>query len=317
MTQGRSVSHTPRITQSKRSKKHYKRFMWGKIGNVLASALLCFDLWKSCLDLWGTDSQCEVQLPWPVRNRLTVRRRIALTHKEQTHGARDFVNEFPWPTRNRLVERGTLWMNFPDPQGTDLWCEDLMDKDYLTAAFTCEEQTHSAKTNCPDPQGTDSWSEGLCEWISLTHKEQTCGARDLMDKDYLMTVLTREDLTHGAKTGVDELTDVFMGGKVYGLEWHSPPRKPTCWFPNIDAWRQWKQESVWVILGEQSEENLSSCCCMNSAAVRNMPEWDCTFRSDWFSHVVFKKEWIPEVNFFYFCVCGYVIFNVIRVWRCW
>ena len=39
-----------------------------------------------------------------------------------------------------------------------------------------------------------------------------------MDKDYLMTVLTREDLTHGAKTGVNELTDVFMGGKVYGLE---------------------------------------------------------------------------------------------------
>ena len=39
-----------------------------------------------------------------------------------------------------------------------------------------------------------------------------------MDKDYLMTVLTREDLTHCAKTGVDELTDVFMGGKVYGLE---------------------------------------------------------------------------------------------------
>ena len=40
-----------------------------------------------------------------------------------------------------------------------------------------------------------------------------------MDKDYhLMTVLTREDLAHGAKTGVNELTDVFMGGKVYGLE---------------------------------------------------------------------------------------------------
>ena len=39
-----------------------------------------------------------------------------------------------------------------------------------------------------------------------------------MDKDYLMTVLTCEDLTHGAKTEVDELTDVFMGGKVYGLE---------------------------------------------------------------------------------------------------
>ena len=38
-----------------------------------------------------------------------------------------------------------------------------MDKDYLTAALTCEEQTHSAKTNCPDLQGTDSWSEGLCE----------------------------------------------------------------------------------------------------------------------------------------------------------
>ena len=29
-----------------------------------------------------------------------------------------------------------------------------------------------------------------------------------MDKDYLMTVLTREDLAHGAKTGVNELTDV-------------------------------------------------------------------------------------------------------------
>ena len=28
-------------------------------------------------------------------------------------------------------------------------------------ALTCEEQTHSAKTNCPDPQGTDSWCEGL------------------------------------------------------------------------------------------------------------------------------------------------------------
>ena len=39
-----------------------------------------------------------------------------------------------------------------------------------------------------------------------------------MDKDYLMTVLTREDLTHGAKTGVDALTDVFMGRNVYGLE---------------------------------------------------------------------------------------------------
>ena len=31
--------------------------------------------------------------------------------------------------------------------------------------------------------------------FSLTHKEQTCGARDLMDKDYLMTVLTREDIS--------------------------------------------------------------------------------------------------------------------------
>ena len=81
-----------------------------------------------------------------MRNRLTVRRRVALTHKEQTQGARDFVNEF------------------------------------------------------------------------LTHKKQTCGARDLMDKDYLMTVLTREDLAQGAKTGVNELTDVFMDGKVYGLE---------------------------------------------------------------------------------------------------
>ena len=30
-----------------------------------------------------------------------------------------------------------------------------------------------------------------------------------MDKDYLMTVLTREDLTHGAKIGVNELTDVL------------------------------------------------------------------------------------------------------------
>ena len=29
--------------------------------------------------------------------------------------------------------------------------------------MTCEEQTHSVKTNCPDPQGTDSLSEGLCE----------------------------------------------------------------------------------------------------------------------------------------------------------
>ena len=39
-----------------------------------------------------------------------------------------------------------------------------------------------------------------------------------MDKDYPVTVLTREDLAHGAKTGVNELTDVFMSGKVYGLE---------------------------------------------------------------------------------------------------
>ena len=39
-----------------------------------------------------------------------------------------------------------------------------------------------------------------------------------MDKDYLTTVLTREDLAHGVKTGVNESTDVFMGGKVYGLK---------------------------------------------------------------------------------------------------
>ena len=39
-----------------------------------------------------------------------------------------------------------------------------------------------------------------------------------MDKDYLMTVLTHEDLAHGVKTGVNELADVFMGGKVCGLE---------------------------------------------------------------------------------------------------
>ena len=39
-----------------------------------------------------------------------------------------------------------------------------------------------------------------------------------MDNDYLMTVLTREDLAHGAKTGMNEMTDVFMGRKVYGLE---------------------------------------------------------------------------------------------------
>ena len=32
-----------------------------------------------------------------------------------------------------------------------------------------------------------------------------------MDEDYLMTVLTREDLAHGAKVGMHELTDVFMG----------------------------------------------------------------------------------------------------------
>ena len=32
-----------------------------------------------------------------------------------------------------------------------------------------------------------------------------------MDEDYLMTVLTRDDLTHGAKVGVNELTDLFMG----------------------------------------------------------------------------------------------------------
>ena len=124
-------------------------------------------LWENCLDLWGTDSQCKMQLSWPVRNRLTLQRHIALTHKEPTHGVRDFMNEFSWPRRNRLIERGTLWMNFPDPQGTD------------------------------------SWSEGLYEWISLTHKEQTCGAIDLMDDDYLMTVLTREDLAHSAKTYLD------------------------------------------------------------------------------------------------------------------
>ena len=88
----------------------------------------------SCLDLW-TDTQCE--------------------------------DEFSWPTRNRLMERGTLWMDFLDPQGTG------------------------------------SWSEGLYEWISLTHKEQTCGAMDLTDEDYLVTALTREDLTHGAKTYLD------------------------------------------------------------------------------------------------------------------
>ena len=34
-----------------------------------------------------------------------------------------------------------------------------------------------------------------------------------MDNDYLMTVLTREDLAHGGKIGVNEMTDVFMGGK--------------------------------------------------------------------------------------------------------
>ena len=39
-----------------------------------------------------------------------------------------------------------------------------------------------------------------------------------MDKDYLMTALTCEDLAQGAKTGVNELTDVFMGRNVYGLE---------------------------------------------------------------------------------------------------
>ena len=32
-----------------------------------------------------------------------------------------------------------------------------------------------------------------------------------MDEDYLMTVLTRENLTHGAKAGVNELTNVFIG----------------------------------------------------------------------------------------------------------
>ena len=52
--------------------------------------------------------------------------------------------------------------------------------------------------------------------IALTHKEQTCGGRDLMDKDYLMTVLTREDLAHGAKTGVNELTDVLWAEKSIG-----------------------------------------------------------------------------------------------------
>ena len=34
-----------------------------------------------------------------------------------------------------------------------------------------------------------------------------------MDNDYLMTVLTREDLAHGGKTRLNEMTDVFMGGK--------------------------------------------------------------------------------------------------------
>ena len=30
--------------------------------------------------------------------------------------------------------------------------------------------------------------------------KQICGARDLMNEDYLMTVLTRENLIHGEKT---------------------------------------------------------------------------------------------------------------------
>ena len=112
----------------------------------------------SCLDLWGTDSQCE--------------------------------DELPWPTGNRLMERGSLWMNFPDPQGTD------------------------------------SWSEGLYRWISLTHKAQTCGARDLdipRLRIFLLTALTHKELPHGAKAGANELTDVCIGWKVYGLEWNSPP----------------------------------------------------------------------------------------------
>ena len=37
-----------------------------------------------------------------------------------------------------------------------------------------------------------------------------------MDKDYLMTVLTHEDLAHGAKTGVIELTDVLRAEKSMG-----------------------------------------------------------------------------------------------------
>ena len=44
----------------------------------------------------------------PVRNRPTVQSRIPLSHKEQTYGARDFMNGFPRPTRNRFMERGTL-----------------------------------------------------------------------------------------------------------------------------------------------------------------------------------------------------------------
>ena len=131
-----------------------------------------------------------------------------------------FVEKLHWPVRNRLTVRNAT-------------------------VLTCEKQTHSAKTNCPDTQGTDLWSEGrLYEWISLTHKEQTCGARDLIDEDYLMTVLTREDLTHGAKTYLDwEFSfwlrwpmrnwlmvrrlermnwQMFVWAEKSELEWHSP-----------------------------------------------------------------------------------------------
>ena len=92
-------------------------------------------LWKICLareeQIYSANFSCQA---WPVRNRFKVRRRISLTHKEQTCGARD-----------------------------------LMDEDYLMTVLTREDLTHGAKTYFSpdglDPWGTGSWCEGWSEWI--------------------------------------------------------------------------------------------------------------------------------------------------------
>ena len=70
----RSGSNTARITQSKRSKNTTKGLCGENIGNVLASALLRFDFVE--------------KLPWPARNRLTVRSAAALTCEDQTQSAK-------------------------------------------------------------------------------------------------------------------------------------------------------------------------------------------------------------------------------------